>query len=152
MKENNTAEALLHTLLYSMKEFSFLSERYLEKNLQNEAAEISLSQIVVLASIDIKNAEGTAPHQCNIAEFLHVTEATISKHIKSLITLGYLRKSERKNKKRGNNIELTPEGSKKLQVYLTVVNAHIYKLLSPLSLSEKNDLRNILQKLLKPLL
>lgn len=148
----NTDHNLLHTLLYGMKEFSFLSEKHLEKKLQDTQTELSLSQVIVLISVSMNQKRHESLSQCKIADFLHVTEATISKHIKSLITHGYLKKNERKETKRGNDISLSEKGIKELNISLTVINSHVETLLSPLTEEEKATLRIILQKLLQPLL
>lgn len=145
-------ENLLHTLLYSIKEFSFLSEKRLEKSLQEKHIKLTLAQIVVLISVSMNTREERPLNQCSIAEFLHVTEATISRHIKSLITEGYLAKNERKEGVgRGSDIVITKKGFAELGTSTNLINTHVTKLLSPLTEKEQETLRTLLKKLIKPL-
>lgn len=142
---------LLHTLMYSSKEFSFLAEKRIEKSLQESNIPLSLSQVVVLLSIDSKKEDIAHLSQCKIADFLHVTEATISRHIKSLITQGFLQKNERVDTKRSKDIALTKDGEVQLKKSLEVIHKNITHLLSPLTINEKTELKRLFQKLITPL-
>ncbi len=79
-----------HSLMYQIHQMTFMTERLLEKILTHQSP-LSFSQFVIIMGINCHRSEGTS--QSALAEFLHMTAATISRHIKVLEANGLLIKT-----------------------------------------------------------
>lgn len=76
---------------------------------------------------------GLSVRYSRIAEKLHLTEAAVSRHMNTLVTLGYVLKKEDKTNRRKHSITITKKGEqefqkasllidKELQEIFTVIN------------------------------
>jgi DNA-binding MarR family transcriptional regulator len=92
--------------MYTLHETYFLVEKRLEKTLGSSGG-ITFSQFLILLPLHC-NAEAS---QSDVAEFLHLTEATVSRHIMTMAKEGLLTKKEEKGNRRKHVLALTAKGA-----------------------------------------
>lgn len=97
------------SFMYSMHQMYFLVQKRLE-GLLAEKKSLSFSQFMILVGFHCSSHEPVS--QSVIAERLYLTEATVSRHISTLVTLGYLKREEDKQNRRKHIISITLLGTK----------------------------------------
>ena len=112
---NKTGDSLdwSKSFMYSIHQTYFLVQKKLEQKLQ-KVGNISFSQFLILLPLHCKGQTS----QNDIADFLHLTEATVSRHINSLSKDGILTRKEDPDNRRKHILALTPKGIKEF------TNAH----------------------------
>lgn len=95
------------SFMYAIHQTYFLAEKRLEHKL-HEAGGISFSQFLILLGLHCK--EKTS--QSGIAQFLYLTEATVSRHITALQKEKYLTRREDPENRRRHILAMTPHGAK----------------------------------------
>lgn len=145
-------------IVYSMRQILFLTEKYLSKVLLSKN-NISFSQFMILASFYYKDVEATANSshgfsQSCIAQKLSVTEATISRHIFTLVRSGYLKKDKDTDSrnKRSVAVSLTPLGKKIFDRSKKLMDVELNSMLGTISEKDRNHLSTTLHTILTPLL
>ena len=108
--------------MYAIHQVYTLVEKHLEHALLKEKL-VSFSQFLILISFTC-NKEGNVS-QTSIAEFLHVTEATVSRHISTLVSLGYLTREEDTANRRKYRIMITKHGTVSLAQAKAVVEREL---------------------------
>ncbi|KKU78876.1 MAG: Transcriptional regulator [Parcubacteria group bacterium GW2011_GWA2_47_7] len=93
--------------MYSLHQTYFSVEKRLEHKL-HEANGITFSQFLILLGLHC-NARTS---QSAIAIFLHITEATVSRHIAQLAEMNYLIRKEDPENRRKHILTMTPRGSR----------------------------------------
>jgi DNA-binding MarR family transcriptional regulator len=93
------------SFMYSLHETYFLIEKRLEHRLTLDN-EITFSQFLILLPLRCESAS-----QSDIANFLHLTEATVSRHITTMAKEGLLIKKEVAGNRRKHVLTLTPKGT-----------------------------------------
>ena len=93
--------------MYSVHHVYTLVQKHLEQALLKEDT-ISFSQFMIL--IGFMCSTDTATSQASIATFSHLTEATVSRHISTLVSRGYLSRKEDKDNRRKHRIMITKKG------------------------------------------
>lgn len=94
------------SFMYSLHETYFMTEKRLEQRLAMKDG-ITFSQFLILLPL---NCNGSAS-QNDIAEFLHLTEATVSRHVSGLVKNGYIIKHEEKGNRRKHILKLSKNGA-----------------------------------------
>ncbi len=95
----NTQHNFAESLMYQLHESVFLIEKRLGKKLASFSP-LTFSQFVILMGIICQEEAGD---QSSLARFLHITEATVSRHISKLSNDGFIvKKSISKNVSTGN--------------------------------------------------
>mgnify|MGYP005617183889 FL=1 len=92
------------SFMYSVHELYFLVQKRIEM-LLSKSKKITFSQFLILVGFQCSQKKSIS--QSDIAERLHLTEATVSRHISTLVTLGYLLKKEDKDNRRKHQKEIT---------------------------------------------
>lgn len=95
--------------MYSMHQMYFLVQKHLENVLTSKKS-LSFSQFMILVGFHCSSHEPVS--QTTIAERLYLTEATVSRHISTLVALGYLKREEDKENRRKHIISITQSGTK----------------------------------------
>lgn len=95
------------SFMYSIHQTYFLVQKRLEQKLL-KVANISFSQFLILLPLHCKDKAS----QADIAEFLHLTEATVSRHINGLVKEGIISRKEDPNNRRKHILTLTAKGTK----------------------------------------
>ncbi len=106
---NKTGDSLdwSKSFMYSIHQTYFLVQKKLEHKLQ-KVGNISFSQFLILLPLHCKGHAS----QSDIADYLHLTEATVSRHINSLSKDGILTRKEDPDNRRKHILALTPKGVK----------------------------------------
>lgn len=93
--------------MYSVHQVYTLVQKHLEQALLKENT-ISFSQFMILVGFACHRDISVS--QASIANFSHLTEATVSRHISTLVSKGYLTKKENKENRRKHLISITKKG------------------------------------------
>ena len=95
------------SFMYSINQVYFLVEKRISTILAN-AHKMSFSQFMIL--VGFKCSEIGPVSQTCIANQLHLTEATVSRHISSLVSMKYLSRKEDTENRRKHIISITDKG------------------------------------------
>jgi DNA-binding MarR family transcriptional regulator len=142
-------ESTSSRIMYSVHQLHGLVQKHLEQTLVKEKA-ISFSQFMVLMGFACE--EQTPLSQATIAEFSNLTEATVSRHITILVSLGFLSKEENKENRRKFRIAITKKGIHAFKKAEKILHKELTNIFS--NISEKNaeniikNFNNILHNLL----
>ncbi len=125
------------SLMYQIHIMMFLTEKRLEKRL-GAVSPLSFSQFVILMGVTCQHAGmGT---QSTLADFLHMTEATISRHIKTLFEAGLLIKEESPANKKIKILKLTDQGANVFKKAEKIIQKELDTIFSPLGPKEQTNL------------
>ncbi len=94
------------SFMYTLHETYFLVEKRLEQRLSKDEDGITFSQFLVLIPLHCDQNSS----QSDVADFLHLTEATVSRHIATLEKEGLLKKKEVPDNRRKHLLTLTARG------------------------------------------
>ena len=94
------------SFMYSLHETYFLVEKRLEQRL-SEDNRITFSQFLIFLPLHC----GENVSQSDVATFLHLTEATVSRHISTMAREGLLEKKEVVGNRRKHTLTMTVQGS-----------------------------------------
>jgi DNA-binding MarR family transcriptional regulator len=93
------------SFMYSLHETYFLVEKKLEQRLSEDGG-ITFSQFLIFLPLHC----GTDVSQSEVATFLHLTEATVSRHITTMAREGLLEKKEVDGNRRKHTLSVTAKG------------------------------------------
>ncbi len=116
----------------------FLTEKRLEKKLGG-VSPLSFSQFVILMGVTCQQHSDTGT-QSTLADFLHMTEATISRHIKILSEQGFLTREESTLQKKVKIIKLTEQGNAVFKKAEKIIQKELDAIFSPLGETEQKKL------------
>ena len=125
--------------MYSVHQVHSLVQKHLEQSLTHAKA-LSFSQFMVL--IGFTCSPDTPLSQTSIAEYSNLTEATVSRHITTLVSLGYLSKEENKENRRKHRITITKKGMNAFRKAETIIDKELLTIFSTIS---ENDRSNIMK-------
>ncbi len=108
--------------MYALHQAHFLIEKHLSDALAKKDT-ITFSQFLVLLALSCQCSKRST--QREIADFLFLTEATVSRHIGTLVDAGYLERSENPESRRENILTLTRSGTDALAVAQTEIDARL---------------------------
>ncbi len=91
--------------MYAIHQTYFLAEKRLEQRLL-AAKGITFSQFLILLAIHCKKN----PSQRMVADFLYLTEATVSRHVDALEHVGLLRRTADTDNRRQKILTMSTEG------------------------------------------
>lgn len=117
------------SLMYQLHESVFLIEKRLEKKL-SLISPLSFSQFVILMGVTCKGSD--VGGQSSLADFLHMTEATVSRHISKLSKDGFLVKISNPVNKKEKNLVLTDDGQKKFNKAQRELKRELDRVFAPL--------------------
>lgn len=135
--------------MYSIHELHGLVHKHLEQTLTKEKA-ISFSQFMVLVGFACE--EQTPLSQTAIAEYSNLTEATVSRHITALVSLGYLSKKENTENRRKFRIAITKKGVTAFRKAETIIDKELKTIFSTITEKDAKHITKIFTSLITPLL
>ena len=97
------------SFMYSIHQMYFLVQKHLEQSLLKSKS-ISFSQFMILVGFHCSLELPVS--QSLIAERLYLTEATVSRHVSTLVSLGLLSRTDDKENRRKHIINITTKGKK----------------------------------------
>ncbi len=104
-----TTDDFSKSFMYSIHELYFLVQKHLEHVLSKHKS-LSFSQFLIL--VGFKCSPDRAVSQSLIAERLNLTEATVSRHVSTLVDLQLLSRSQDIGNRRKYTLTLTQKGKK----------------------------------------
>jgi DNA-binding MarR family transcriptional regulator len=129
MKTNDFSKSFM----YSIHQMHFLVQKHLEQVLAKRKS-LSFSQFMILVGFTC--SENDSVSQTCIAERLSLTEATVSRHISSLVEMGLLSRAEVKTNRRKHVITITEKGKKTFQAASSIIDKELETIFS--SIKEKD--------------
>jgi DNA-binding MarR family transcriptional regulator len=135
--------------MYSIHELHGLVQKHLEQTLTKEKA-LSFSQFMVLVGFACE--EETPLSQSTIAEYSNLTEATVSRHITTLVSLGYLSKEENKENRRKFRIAITKKGITAFKKAEIILDRELTTIFSSVSKKDTEYITKIFNTILNNLL
>ncbi len=125
--------------MYSVHQMYFLVEKHLEQALLRSKS-ISFSQFMIL--VGFRCSDSGPVSQSLIADHLHLTEATVSRHISTLVDMGLLSREEDKANRRKHIIKITAKGSKAFESSKKVIDKELGSIFSVI---KEKDRENIMK-------
>ncbi len=135
------------SFMYNIHQTHFLVEKHLEQKL-SAAKGISFSQFMVLLGLHCKKA----PSQTAIAEFLYLTEATVSRHMNTFTKLGYVTRKEDPDNRRKHILTLTPKGTRAFESAQKIIEHELKNIFEVIPLNERTHITSAFEKVIKKLL
>jgi DNA-binding MarR family transcriptional regulator len=109
-------------------------QKHLENTL-NAHNQISFSQFVIL--VGFSHSATPCVTQAKLAEHLTLTEATVSRHITTLVAIGLLSKEKDVYNKKTYNISITPQGATAYKDAKKIIMKELDSLFSHISDTDK---------------
>lgn len=135
--------------MYSVHQMYFLVQKHLEHSLLKSKS-ISFSQFMILVGFHC-SASGPVS-QSLIAEQLYLTEATVSRHISTLVDIGLLSRSEDKDNRRKHIIKITPKGMKAFLSAQKVIDKELNSIFSVIKEKDRDSIMKNFSSVLSTLL
>lgn len=123
--------------MYSIHQVHSLVQKHLEQSLTS-AKTLSFSQFMVL--IGFTCSPDTPLSQASIAEYSNLTEATVSRHITVLVSLGYLSKEENKENRRKHRITITKKGLTAFTKAEQIIDKELLTIFSTISEKDRSNI------------
>lgn len=105
---------------------------------------------MILVGFQCSDSEGAS--QSSIAKYLHLTEATVSRHVSTLVDLGLLSRNEDKNNRRKHIIQITSKGKKAFTVAQAVIDKELHDIFSVIKEKDHAGITKNFEAVLKTLL
>lgn len=134
------------SFMYAIHQTHFLLEKRLVSRLQ-QAGRISFSQFLVLIALSCSSN----PSQREVADFLFITEATVSRHIEALRAGGYLSRSNNPNSRRSHILTLTEKGRREIKKTQEVLNQELDAVFLPIKDEERKSISTAFERIVNSL-
>jgi DNA-binding MarR family transcriptional regulator len=137
------------TFMFSLHQMYFLVQKHLEHVLSKHKS-LSFSQFLILVGFHCE--ENTAVSQLAIAERLNLTEATVSRHISTLVEQGLLSRSEDKANRRKHVIGMTTKGKNAFKKSAQVIHKELDDIFSSIQMKDRISIMKNFSQILTRLL
>lgn len=128
------------SFMYSIHQMYFLVQKHLEHSLLKSKS-ISFSQFMILVGFHCSLELPVS--QSLIAERLYLTEATVSRHVSTLVSLGLLSRTDDKENRRKHIINITTKGKKVFESAQKIIDKELNSIFSVIKESDrKNIIKN----------
>lgn len=134
------------SFLYAIHQTHFLIEKRLAERLTKERR-ISFSQFMVLMALSCCAKRS----QADIAGYLFLTEATVSRHVRTLIASGLLVKKSNPKSRREFVLSITSKGREEIERVRAIVDREFQSIVSPLCSADRSTLLSAMTSLLSSL-
>jgi DNA-binding MarR family transcriptional regulator len=141
-------EDFSQSFMYSVHQMHFLVSKHLDHILLTKKA-LTFSQFMILVAFKCPNSGSVS--QQDIALQLDLTEATVSRHIASLVSLGYILRSEDASNRRRHILSLTTKGNNAFQKAKAIIDQELSTLFSVVKESERNTIMKLFSTVLTQL-
>ncbi len=131
--------------MYSMHQMHFLVQKHLEHVLLQHKS-LSFSQFMILVGFTC-SSDASVSQSC-IADRLNLTEATVSRHISSLVELGLLSRSEDKKNRRKHVISITEKGKKTFASASLIIDKELVNIFSSIQVKDREAIMKIFSTVL----
>ena len=137
--------------MYSIHQTYFLVQKRLEQKLL-EIKGITFSQFLILLPLHCKERAKEHASQADIAEFLHLTEATVSRHISSLEKDKMLTRKEDPENRRKHMLELTTKGAEEFSRAHKIIETELKSIFEVIPTGDRTQIIHTFDIVLKKLL
>ena len=134
------------SLMYSIHQTHFLVEKHLEQKL-TKARGISFSQFLILLPLHCNKSAS----QTEVAHFLHLTEATVSRHISGMAKELLITSKEDSKNRRKNILELTKKGKTAFDNAHSVIEKELETIFAIVPQSDRQNISHTFEAILKKL-
>ena len=135
----NPSHDFSKSFMYSIHQMHFLVQKHLERSLLKSKS-ISFSQFMILVGFNCPSALPVS--QSLIAEHLYLTEATVSRHISTLVSLGLLSRTNDEDNRRKHIIKITTKGKKIFENSKKIIDKELNSIFS---IIKEKDRENIIK-------
>lgn len=125
------------SFMYAIHQTYFLVQKHLEHILLKRKS-LSFSQFFILVGFTCSPNKPVS--QSLIAERLHLTEATVSRHITTLVDLGFLSRSEDAANRRKHIILITKKGTQAFQAASKVIDKELESIFSSIPTKDRTNI------------
>lgn len=132
--------------MYSLHQTYFLTLKRLDSRLQ-KTQNLTFSRFLILLSFHCK---GTISQQ-NVANFLHLTEATVSRHINGLTKEGLLKKTINVKNRREHILSLTDKGKEAFKRAHDEIESELEILFDHVTTKERDSTSIVFEKIITKL-
>ncbi|MEZ0208835.1 MAG: MarR family winged helix-turn-helix transcriptional regulator [Candidatus Paceibacterota bacterium] len=133
----HSSDDFSRSFMYSIHQMYFLIEKHLEHALFKKKT-ISFSQFLIL--VGFRCSPNVPVSQSVIAERLNLTEATVSRHISSLVASGLLSRTQDTTNRRKHIIDLTTKGKKVFDGASTLIHKELTSIFSPIQEKDRKSI------------
>lgn len=137
------------SFMYSIHQMYFLVQKHLEHSLL-KSKQISFSQFMIL--VGFRCSESSQVSQSAIASQLYLTEATVSRHISTLVNMDLLSRAEDKDNRRKHIIKITPKGTKAFKTASKVIDTELHLIFSNIKEKDRENIMKNFDNVLASLL
>ncbi len=135
------------SFMYSLHETYFLVEKRLEHCL-TENGGITFSQFLIFLPLHC----GDEVSQSDVATFLHLTEATVSRHITTMARDGLLTKKEVTGNRRKHTLTFTPKGSAAFKKAHTIIENELKEIFAIIPEKDRSKISHTFDTVLTTLI
>jgi DNA-binding MarR family transcriptional regulator len=139
MSKQDFSKDFSKSFMYSVHQMYFLVQKHLEHVLSIKSP-ISFSQFMILVGFQCGDSKIVS--QSEIAERLYLTEATVSRHMSTLVDRGLVVRSENKDNRRKHILSITPAGQKAFKQASLLIDKELDKIFSVI---KEKDRKGIMQ-------
>ena len=133
--------------MYLLHQTYFLIQKRLEQKLTKKNS-ITFSQFLILLGLHCK----AQASQTEIADFLFLTEATVSRHVAALQKSALLTRKEDPNNRRKHMLTLTPKGIRAFSDAHASIQAELKHVFDVIPKSKRKEISHSFELVLKQLL
>lgn len=134
------------SFMYSLHETYFLVEKHLEEKLTEDGG-ITFSQFLIMLPL---HCERTAC-QTEIADFLHLTEATVSRHISGMTEDGLLTRKDDPDNRRKHILALTTKGTKEFSRAQKIIEVELRSTFDVIPTKDRANIMHAFDRVLEKL-
>lgn len=135
------------SFMYQIHQTYFFAQKRLEHEL-TRAKGISFSQFLILLGLHCKESSS----QTEIADFLYLTEATVSRHITALEKGKYLTRKEDPQNRRRHVLTLTAKGEKAFVAAHKVIEDELKDIFGPIPKKDRALISTAFERVLAKLI
>ena len=135
------------SFMYSLHETYFMTQKRLEQKLAKVNG-VTFSQFLIFLPL---HCDGSAC-QNDIADFLHLTEATVSRHIASLVKDGYIIRHEVEGNRRKHILKLSKKGSTAFTKAHTAIEEELQDIFHVVPVKDRESITETFDLVLKNLI
>lgn len=141
------------SFMYSIHQMYFLVQKRLEHVLLKHKG-LTFSQFMILVGCNCSLTSTSHNHvsQLAIAEHLHLTEATVSRHISTLTRLNYVSRKQDTINKRQHSISITKKGLQEFKKAEAIITKELEVIFSVITTRDRSLIIKNFEKVLLQLL
>ena len=146
MKASNQGLSWSKGFMYTIHQTYFLAQKRLEQKLSH-ANTLSFSQFLIMMGLHCKDNAS----QSVVADFLYITEATVSRHISTLEKEKYLTRNEDPENRRKHVLIMTLKGQKEFETAHAIIEAELKEIFDDVEIKDRELITEIFERIISKL-